>query len=577
MDSLKNILLHFGEELKKNVDKLDIFVKKYKDISQTAQIPSTAYMNWGIELAQKGNVDEAIDKLRTATLMANQNPGVYINLGITFLRQKNFEEAIKNFRKAVKIDKYNSKAYAMWASALSEIGDLKGAIDIYELAQKYDSRDPDIYLNWGISLARAGKKDEAREKFKKSVSLNPVNPITSFLWGLILYEDDEYAEAITKFSHSLIYSDDKFDSLYYISLCNLKLNNYKAAEKYAIKALEIDKTQVDAYIVLADCYLRTGEEDKCLKSFEDASVCARLNTQFFINWGLAFQHYHHVDAAREKLYHALTLEPNNIIVLFNLGVNFLLAKEYTQAEEFFKRVLELNPDHSQALFNLGALAFDKGDLNTALDYYKKSLAIDKKNTRIYFNMANCYYKAGKLDEASVYFKKCIEYCPNLTQAYINYAHLLADKGEVVDAQRKARTAYLQDKESFYTNFAVGVVYLKLKKYDDALEKFENSLKINSDYYPSKLGIAEVYCRQGIYEKSLAVFDSLDKEFESQKEYQDILFLVISTISDDENASHSVVNYALQYCNKFLEQYNNDEVLDVQKKVSDKLNQLEDNK
>ena len=132
MANVKDILFNFGEEIKKSIDKFDVFVKKYKAVSQTSQIPSTAYMNWGIELAQSGRTEEAIDKLRTATLMASQNPGAYINLGITFLRQKNFEEAIKNFRQAIKVDKYNSKAYALWASALSEIGDLKGAIDIYK-------------------------------------------------------------------------------------------------------------------------------------------------------------------------------------------------------------------------------------------------------------------------------------------------------------------------------------------------------------------------------------------------------------------------------------------------------------
>ena len=133
---MSNKFVIIKDEIKKQVDKLDKFVKKYKDISQTVQIPSTAYMNWGIELDKKGMTDEAMEKLRTAALMANQNPAIYINLGIALLKQQNYEEAIKNFRHAVKIDKYNSKAYAMWAAALSEIGDLKGAVEIYNIAQK---------------------------------------------------------------------------------------------------------------------------------------------------------------------------------------------------------------------------------------------------------------------------------------------------------------------------------------------------------------------------------------------------------------------------------------------------------
>lgn len=193
---MKNKILFLGEEIKKQIEKFDRFVNNYDDVSQTTQIPSSAYMNWAVNLAQNGNMEDAMEKLETASLMPNQNPGVYINLGIALVKQKNFEEAIKNFRKAVKIDKFNSRAYSMWASALSEIGDLKGAVDIYKIAQKYDPRDPDIYLNWGVSLARAGKQEEAKAKFKKSVSLNPLNPGHSFFMGAYIIGSAGYKDAI---------------------------------------------------------------------------------------------------------------------------------------------------------------------------------------------------------------------------------------------------------------------------------------------------------------------------------------------------------------------------------------------
>ena len=193
-------------------------------------------------------------------------------------------------------------------------------------------------------------------------------------------------------------------------------------------------------------------------------------------------------------------------------------------------------------------------------------------------MANCYYKIGEFDDAAQYFKKCIEYCPNLTQAYISYAHLLADKGDSIEAQRKARSAYLMDKESCYTNFAVGAVYLKLGKFEDAMERFEYAIKLNPDYYIAKLGIAEVYCRQRQYDKSFAVFDSLSVDVRAANEYLNILYLVLSSVVKEENATQSVVNSALEYCNKFLEQYNNnnDKVLEIKNILLEKIHQIEAN-
>ena len=75
---MTNKLKQIKDNIKNEIDKLDKFIKKYKAFSKTIQIPSAAYMNWGIELAQKGMLNEALDKLETAALMPNQNPNVSV-------------------------------------------------------------------------------------------------------------------------------------------------------------------------------------------------------------------------------------------------------------------------------------------------------------------------------------------------------------------------------------------------------------------------------------------------------------------------------------------------------------------
>ena len=127
---MKNKLSKIKENISKRIKKLDAFVDRYKSSAVNTQIPNMAYTNWGIQLADEGRLDDALDKFYTASLMINQHPSVYVNIGIALMKQQKFEEAIKNFRKAIKLDKSNSKAYAMWASSLSEIGDLDGAIKI---------------------------------------------------------------------------------------------------------------------------------------------------------------------------------------------------------------------------------------------------------------------------------------------------------------------------------------------------------------------------------------------------------------------------------------------------------------
>ena len=561
---MKNKFLKFKDNIKSQIAKFEDYVNDYTNMSSSLQIPNVAYMDWGIKLAANGNLTDAIEKLKTASLMYGEHPSVYTNLGIALLKQKDFEGAIKNFRKAVKLDKFNSKAYAMWASALSEIGDLKGAVEIYNLAQKYDPRDPDIYLNWGVSLAKAGRKQEAEEKFKKSVALNPLNPITPFLWAVVLFEQEKYKEAIDKFNHCLLYSENQYETLYYLALSYLKMSDYESAKVCAKQALEIDSSKVDPYIILADCYMHTCKQDKCLQIFNEAEEKAQTNAQFYTNWGMALQKYGYIDEAREKLTKAYTIDSNHEIILFNLGVNYMLANECTQAEEYFSRVLKINPFHPSALLNIAALAFNRFDFDYALKMYNDALNADKKNYSIYFNIANCYYRKKDFEQAKNYFKKCIEYCPNHVQAYLNYSNLLIELGDFQEAKRKARAAYLLDKTSAYTNFAYGVVLLKLGEFFESEEKFSNAIKIDINYNLAYLGLCEVYINLKKYDLALENLQMVSSQAQKTREFDELESRVFDKIANSpengEEISQYVLNCALEYCNKFLELYNNDKVL-----------------
>ena len=561
-----NKLLEIKEKIFSQINEFDSFIKNYNQVTHTYQIPTMAYMNWGINLAQKGKLEEAIEKFQTASLMVNTNPGVYLNLGIALLQKKDYEGAIKNFRQAVKLDKYNSKAYTMWASALGEIGDIKGAIDIYKTAEKYDPRDADIYMNWGITLAKSNDTAQAKDKFKKSMSLNPINPIVPFLWGLILFEEGNYIEAINRFNHSFLYSEDKYDSLYYLSLCYLRESNYTLAQRYAIDAISRDKSRIEAYMVMADCYIHTAQQDKCLEIFKTAEENADTDDSFYANWGQTLQQYGFLDEAREKLHKALNLNPTSEVVLFNLGMNFLLCKEYTQAEEFFNNVLEKNSEHTLALYNMATLKYNKDDYRTALELYKKTFDSDKRNHKVYINIANCFYKIKDYDNARKYYKKCIEYCPDFIQGYINYANLLLEIGDKQEAQRKARTAYFVDKKSPYANFAYGVVLLKSEMYKEALDKFNVTIELDSTYALAYLGkIEALYC-MNMYDKAFEILTDVISYSESVPEYLTLMYKICDDVLQNKDISKNILEISLQYCNKFLELYNNDKVNDIKQNL-----------
>ena len=94
-----------GRKIKEIWNKIlqaDKFINEYKNLTHTVEMPASAYVNWGVYMANKGEFAEAVEKFNTAAMMVQQNPKAYVNLGIVNMQQKDYSEAVKNFRKAVK-------------------------------------------------------------------------------------------------------------------------------------------------------------------------------------------------------------------------------------------------------------------------------------------------------------------------------------------------------------------------------------------------------------------------------------------------------------------------------------------
>ena len=149
--------------------------------------------------------------------------------------------------------------------------------------------------------------------------------------------------------------------------------------------------------------------------------------------------------------------------------------------------------------------------------------------------------------------------------------MLLELGEYEEAQRKARAAYFIDKKSPYTNFAYGVVLLKIGKNNDAIEKFESTLKLDSSYSLAHLGIIEAYYNLGRFSEVFDYYDSILNLASCIPEYEILQNKILENILNDSNFSQEIVNCALEYCNKFLQLYNNDRVFAIRDEFVKRIN------
>jgi tetratricopeptide (TPR) repeat protein len=449
----------FLKNLIENIKKLDVEVNDYKRVVQNPYIPSIAYVNWAIHLAESGDIEEAEKKLISSTLMAHQTPESYINLGVIKTRKGNLEEAKELYIKAIRLDHNNAKAYCFLGNVLTEMKDFKEAEKKFVYAAKLDPNNSDILLNWGISLVRQKKFLLASEKFQQACKSNGSNYTALYFLALVDLELGDVDKAKEKFKMIVSTVPNHYESYYYLAYIDFKEKKYEESLSYGLKSLEVFNKKPETYMIIAENYMHLKNEQECFKYYELGQNECRINYFFFISWGIALQKFGRYEESKEKFQKAIKLDDKNDIGFAHLGTSCYHLKDYDCAINFAQKTLDINPESIHALDILGQINFDRENYKESIKYFSQVLQNSAKEVENYGKIANAYFLDGDIEKANEYYQKAIQYQSEDMQIFIDYAKFLIEQKEYEQALKKLQTAYKFDDKNldclnlmFYVNY-----------------------------------------------------------------------------------------------------------------------------
>jgi len=91
--------------------------------------------------------------------------------------------------------------------------------------------------------------------------------------------------------------------------------------------------------------------------------------------------------AENSLKEALKIEPNNFIVLNNLGNIYSAKNDLLKAKIFFSRAISIKKNYSNAIFNLALTNEEMGNKDVAIKLYKNAIKFDPNNLGFYYNLS----------------------------------------------------------------------------------------------------------------------------------------------------------------------------------------------
>lgn len=206
------------------------------------------------------------------TLPNYQDAGMrmYVS-GTQKLQERDFVGAADDLRQAVRARPDMSEAFHNLGFALEKTGDMKTAASAYERALALNPNYASALNNLGFLLASLGvDAQRAVQLCQRAVELEPDSASFRDSLGWSCYKAGRHDEAIRHFQAALRLDANFFKSYFNLGLCEFTRKNYAEAGRNFVAALRLNPGYVRAYIPLAECYERTGQNNKAVNVYQQA-------------------------------------------------------------------------------------------------------------------------------------------------------------------------------------------------------------------------------------------------------------------------------------------------------------------
>lgn len=290
----------------------------------------------------------------------------------------------------------------------------------------------------------AGKVDSVNAKYKDNAALTDLN--------------------------SKIKQNPNVDSLYRLrSREYLKMKDYELALGDANRALALDSSTSQNYLLLTDIYYITNQ--------------TRL--------------------AKETLEHCLTHLPNDKDAHLKMAELFFYVKKYQESLDHVNAALKIDPYHSKAYFLKGMNYMEIGDTAKAISSMQTAVEQDNEYYTAYMQLGILHYHK-KNPICLAYFDNAMRIQPLSTEAMYAKARYLQDIKKYKEAKNFYEQIIKLDPMNKNSVYNTGAILLKENQPQQALKYFTDAINIDSEY--TEAWFARGVCYEQLNDKAAARSD-----------------------------------------------------------------------
>jgi len=448
------------------------------------------------------------------TKAIDRNPGDAVAqyfLGRAKYNLKRFDEAVRAFTECLKLDPQNVKAADNLGLSYDGLGKTEDALAAYRRAIVLDTAvprtNPGPYLNLGTLLVENNRPSDAEQYLAQAVQITPA-------------DSRAHRELGKAF---------------------LQLNRLEQAQAQLEKASELAPENAPTHFLLAQVYRRLGQADKAqvessryaeLTGAHSAPETPLAEARALINlgkWSEAEQVIRRYLEVRKSSADANYLlgyilfkkqDPKSSLAEYTEGAryrrpgaadlevvasDYVLLKDYPDADKWFTKAVEWNPNDSLGWYYLGRTKYNENRFDEAIAAFQQCLRLNPKDVKAADNLGLSYEGLNRTEEAVAAYRNAIAWLANAPvknpEPFLNLGRLLADGDRLDEGLSYLLEATRLDPRDYRVHRQLGKAYTRLNQLEKAQAELEKAVELAPQNAPVHFMLAQVYRKQGFMEKA----------------------------------------------------------------------------
>jgi Flp pilus assembly protein TadD len=230
---------------------------------------SDAHNARGIELADRGWLDEAEKEFHKAIELDPGSAHAHDNLATVYAEKKLWREALAEYLTALRLEPDSATAHFNLACFLAGHGQ-EMAIAQYQEVVQLDPEYPDAHLNLGLSYADQGKVDEATRALGRAIELAPKDPVPRHELAALLMDEGDFRAAIGHLKEVVRLEAGNFDAWLDLGISYAQKGFYAEAERAYEKARALQPDDLLLNYNLSALYALWGKAEAALEALRRA-------------------------------------------------------------------------------------------------------------------------------------------------------------------------------------------------------------------------------------------------------------------------------------------------------------------